>query len=199
MSVTSVSRHGLTGAEATARLAEHGRNELAHPKNGSVLRRFLGQFTDLFAVMLLVAAVITFVAYALSNPPDLGSLQLAIAILAVVLLNAVIGFLQEFMAERTAEALQAMVPHQARVIRDGERTEIPAAELVPGDLVVLEAGDAISADCQVVEAHELTVNNMALTGESAPVRRDADPVAGNVPRLEARNRVWMGTTVASGT
>ncbi len=193
------SLHGLPPAEAAARLSAHGRNELAHPPRASVLRRFLVQFTDLFAVMLLVAAAITFVAYLLSEPRDIGSLQLAIAILAVVLLNAVIGFMQEYMAERTAEALQAMVPHQALVIRDGERVKVPAAELVPGDVVVVEAGDAISADCRVIEAHELTVNNMALTGESAPARRDAAAVPASVARLEARNLVWMGTTVASGT
>nr|WP_198151228.1 cation-transporting P-type ATPase [Kibdelosporangium sp. MJ126-NF4] len=193
------SRHGITGAEAVERLAEHGRNELARPHRASVLRRFATQFTDLFAVLLLVAAGITFVAYALSDPPDVGSLQLSVAILAVVLINAVIGFMQEYMAERTAEALQAMVPHRARVIRGGERIEVPAAELVPGDVVVVEAGDAISADCLLIEAHELTVNNMALTGESAPARRDVEPIAASTARLEARNLVWMGTAVASGT
>ncbi|MBP2328783.1 calcium-translocating P-type ATPase [Kibdelosporangium banguiense] len=191
--------HGLSAEDANERLVAHGRNELVRPRQASVVRRFLAQFTDLFAVMLIVAAGITSVAYLLSDPPDIGSLQLAIAILAVVLLNAVIGFMQEYMAERTAEALQAMVPHRARVIRDGERAEVPAAELVPGDLVVVEAGDAVSADCRVVEAHELTVNNMALTGESAPVRRDADPVAASIARLEARDLVWMGTTVTAGT
>src|SRR5690349_10943487 len=90
------SLHGLSPAEAADRLAAHGRNELVHPPHASVLRRFLEQFTDLFAVMLLVAAAITFAAYLLSDPRDTGSLQLAIAILAVVLLNAVIGFMQEY-------------------------------------------------------------------------------------------------------
>ncbi|WP_086864210.1 cation-translocating P-type ATPase [Amycolatopsis lexingtonensis] len=192
------SARGLAGSEATRRLAAHGRNELVHARQASLLRRFAGQFTDLFAVVLIVAAGITFVAYVLGNPPDPGNLELAVAILAVVVLNAVIGFGQEYMAERTAEALQAMVPHRARVIRDGERVEVTAAELVPGDLVVLDAGDAVSADCRVVEAHELTVNNMALTGESSPVWRTADAVPAEVPRLEARNLVWMGTTVAAG-
>jgi P-type Ca2+ transporter type 2C len=135
----------------------------------------------------------------LGDPPDIGRLQLTIAILAVVLLNALIGFMQKYMAERTAEALQAMVPHRARVVRDGERVEVPVAELVPGDVMVIEAGDAISADSRVIEAHELTVNNMALTGESTPVRRNTEPVAPSVARLEAPNLVWMGTTVACGT
>jgi Ca2+-transporting ATPase len=193
------SGRGLSGAAAAARLDRDGRNELPPARRRSPARRFLAQFTDLFAVVLLVAAGITALAYVLGEPRDTGNLQLAIAILAVVLVNAAIGFGQEYMAERTAEALQAMVPHRARVMRDGARQEIPAADLVVGDLVVLEAGDAISADCRVVEAHELTVNNMALTGESDPARRTAEPVGADIPRLEARNLVWMGTTVTAGT
>jgi calcium-translocating P-type ATPase len=128
-----------------------------------------------------------------------GNLQLAVAILAVVLLNAAIGFGQEYAAERTAEALQAMVPRAARVLRDGVRVEVPAADLVVGDVLVLEAGDAVSADGRVVEAHGFAVNNMALTGESEPSGRVAEPVGADVPHLDARNLVWMGTTVAAGT
>lgn len=199
LSAVGSSMRGLPSATAADRLRSVGRNELPHARRVSPFRRFFAQFTDLFAVVLLVAAALTALAYVVGHPPDVGHLQLTIAILAVVLLNAVIGFLQEYMAERTADALRAMVPHRVRVIRDGELTEIPAAEVVPGDLTALEAGDAVSADCRVVEAHELTVNNMALTGESAPARRSADPVAGDLPRTEARNLVWMGTTVVSGT
>jgi calcium-translocating P-type ATPase len=193
------SLRGLSSTTAADRLRSVGRNELPHALRVSPVRRFFAQFTDLFAVVLLVAAGITALAYVLGHPPDVGHLQLTIAILAVVALNAVIGFLQEYMAERTADALRAMVPHRVRVIRDGELTEIAAVDVVPGDLTVLEAGDAVPADCRVVEAHELTVNNMALTGESGPVRRSADPVAGDLPLTEARNVVWMGTTVVSGT
>jgi P-type Ca2+ transporter type 2C len=189
---------GLTTPQATELLACHGRNELPHLVERSLVSRFLGQFTDLFAVVLLVAAGFTFSAYLLGNPPDAGNLQLAVAILAVVVLNAMIGFGQEYMAERTADALRDMVPHRARVIRDGERVEVPAAELVVGDLVVLEAGDAVSADGRVVEAHDLAVNNVVLTGESDPARRTAEPVSARTARLEARNLVWMGTTVAAG-
>jgi Ca2+-transporting ATPase len=193
------SPRGLSAAEAMLRLAERGRNELPHPPRRSLVLRFLAQFTDLFAVLLLVAAILTLSAYLLSDPPDVGNLQLAVAILAVVLLNAAIGFGQEYMAERTAEALRAMVPHRARVLRDGERVEVPAAELVVGDVMLLEAGDAVSADGRMVEAHELTVNNMALTGESDPARRTAEPVAAGIAPLEARNLVWMGTLAAAGT
>jgi P-type Ca2+ transporter type 2C len=193
------SPRGLSSAEATARLASQGRNELPRPRRRSLMRGFLAQFGDLFAVVLLVAAGITVLAYALGRPRDAGNLQLAVAILAVVLLNALIGFGQEYAAERTADALRAMVPHLARVVRGGERIEVPASELVSGDLMVLEAGDAVPADCRAVEAHDLAVNNVALTGESDPARRTADQAAAGIARLEARNLLWMGTTVASGT
>lgn len=193
------SPRGLSATEAGARLAESGRNELPVAWGSPPVLRFLAQFTDLFAVVLLVAAGFTSLAYLLGNPPDPGNLRLAVAIVAVVVLNAMIGFGQEYMAERTAEALRAMVPRRTQVIRDGERIEVPAVELVVGDLVVLDAGDAVSADCRVVEAHELAVNNMALTGESDPVGRIAELVATGNGRLEARNLVWMGTTVTDGT
>ncbi len=147
----------------------------------------MAQFTDLFAVMLLVAAVITFIAYELGRPRDAGNLQLAVAILAVVLLNAVIGFGQEFAAERTAEALRAMVPRRSVVLRDGERVDVPAVSLVVGDILVLEAGDAVPPT-QVIEAHGLTVDNSALTGESEPARRTSDAVAAGVASLDASNR-----------
>ncbi|HEU4421322.1 MAG TPA: cation-transporting P-type ATPase, partial [Pilimelia sp.] len=119
--------------------------------------------------------------------------------LAVVVLNAVIGFAQEYSAERTAQELQAMVPRTCRVLREGDRCDVAVRDLVPGDVVVLEAGDAVPADGRLVEAHDLKANNAALTGESEPVSRTAEPVPGAVEPLQARNRVLMGTTVAVGT
>ncbi|WP_444948055.1 cation-translocating P-type ATPase [Micromonospora ureilytica] len=194
-----VSSRGLSAGDAAARLTRDGPNELPVARGPSVLRRFVAQFTDLFAVMLLVAAVITLIAYELGRPRDAGNLQLAVAILAVVLLNAVIGFGQEFAAERTAEALRAMVPRRSVVLRDGERINVPAVSLVVGDILVLEAGDAVPADAQVIEAHGLTVDNSALTGESEPARRTSDADAGGVAPLDAGNLVWTGTTVSAGT
>ncbi|HTI21263.1 MAG TPA: cation-transporting P-type ATPase [Kutzneria sp.] len=193
------SPRGLSRLDAAHRLTVNGRNELPTSRGRSLIARFAVQFTDLFAVVLLVAAILTLMSYLLVTPRDIGNLQLSVAIAAVVVLNAVIGFMQEHMAERTAESLQAMVPHHAVVLRDGVRVEVSVAELVIGDLVVLEAGDALSADCRVVEAHELTVNNMALTGESDPVGRSADAVPTGIARLEAHNLVWMGTVVSGGT
>ena len=191
------SARGLPDAEAAARRERFGVNELPHPRRRRIWRRFAAQFTDLFAVVLLVASGITFVAYAL-QPGDVSNLQLAVAILCVVVLNAVIGFAQEYSAERTAETLQEMVPHTCRLLRDGARREALVRELVPGDVVLLEAGDAVPADCRVIESHELAVNNAALTGESEPVGRTTDPMAGGTPLLQARNCVFMGTVVAAG-
>ncbi|MCX4510663.1 cation-transporting P-type ATPase [Streptomyces sp. NBC_01619] len=192
------SPRGLTAAEVAARRDRFGPNELPWAGRRGLWRDLVGQFTDLFAVVLLVASAVTFLAYALQEPRDVGTLQLAVAILGVVLLNAAIGFAQEYSAERTAESLQAMVPHTCRVLRDGERQELPAPDLVPGDVVVLEAGDAVPADCRLVDAHEVSVNNAALTGESDAVGRTGEPVASS-PVLEARNCVFMGTDVVAGS
>lgn len=192
------SPRGLASSEVTARRARFGPNELPRVGRRGLWRDLVAQFTDLFAVVLLIASAITFLAYWLQEPRDVGTLQLAVAILGVVALNATIGFVQEYSAERTAQSLQAMVPHTCRVLRDGERQELPARDLVPGDVVVLEAGDAVSADCRLTEAHEVTVNNAALTGESDAVGRTGEPVAIG-PVLQARNCVFMGTDVVAGS
>jgi Ca2+-transporting ATPase len=197
--ILDTSPRGLADAEAGARQARYGPNELPRPRQRSLIRRFAAQFKDMFAVVLLAAAGITFLAYLLQEPRDIGTVQLGVAILGVVALNAVIGFAQEYSAERTVQALQAMVPRTCRVLRGGERREAPVADLVPGDIVVLEAGDAVPADCRLVEAQSMRMDNAALTGESEPVRRGADPDAAGGTVLEARNCALMGTTVAAGT
>ncbi|WP_301540306.1 cation-transporting P-type ATPase [Streptomyces sp. NRRL S-31] len=192
------SPRGLTSAETVARRDRFGLNELPGVGRGQAWRRLVAQFTDLFAVVLLVSSAITLLAYWLGRPRDPATLQLALAILGVVLLNAGIGFAQEYSAERTAESLKAMVPHTCRVLRDGERRELSARELVPGDVVILDAGDAVPADCRLIEAQEAAVNNAALTGESDPVARVAEPVPPG-PLPEARNCVFMGTDLVAGT
>ena len=153
LAVLGSSLSGLPSADVAARRERFGPNELPRPRRRRIWRRFIAQFTDLFAVVLLVASGITFLAYAVQQPRDVSNLQLAVAILCVVVLNAAIGFAQEYSAEHTAESLQAMVPHTCRVLRDGDRVEISALELVPGDVVLLEAGDAVPADCRVIESH----------------------------------------------
>ncbi|HYA52240.1 MAG TPA: HAD-IC family P-type ATPase, partial [Streptosporangiaceae bacterium] len=192
------SPRGLTADDAAARQAEFGANQLPQARSRSVLAELGSQFANMFAVVLMVAAGITVLTYLLSTPRESATLVLAIGILCVVLLNAIIGFVQEHAAERTAEALQAMVPATVRVIRDGELSEVPAVDLVPGDLVRLDAGDAIPADCRLVETHDLLIEMAALTGESRPVPRIAEAV--RAERLaDARNCVFMGTSVINGT
>ncbi|MGI5466605.1 cation-translocating P-type ATPase [Streptomyces sp. CA-132043] len=197
-SALGASPRGLSSSQVQERQQRFGRNELPRPRRRRIWRRFLAQFTDLFALVLLVASGLTFLAYAVQEPHEAGNLQLAAAILGVVVLNAVIGFAQEYSAERTAQALQAMVPHACRVLRDGQRQDVPTGSLVPGDLVVLEAGDAVPADCRLVEAHGVLVNNAPLTGESTAVGRVAD-ASHEETALRARNCVFMGTTVLAGS
>lgn len=131
-SALDTSPRGLTTEAAGARLRRFGSNELPRAAHPALWRQLAAQFTDLFAVVLLIASAITALAYTLQEPRDPGTLQLAVAILAVVVLNASIGFAQEYSAERTAESLQAMVPHTCRVLRDAVLRERPARELVRG-------------------------------------------------------------------
>jgi Ca2+-transporting ATPase len=193
------SSQGLGTAEAASRLAALGPNELPAAKRPPVIKKVLAQFTNLFALVLLAASVITFASYLIQSPRDAGNLELAVAILAVVLLNGAIGFVQEYSAEKTSEALQALVPHTARVRRDGALADIPARGIVRGDVFVLEAGDDISCDGRLVEAHGLTVDDIALTGESAPVHRTAEAVPAGTATMDAADLVFMGTSVVDGT
>jgi magnesium-transporting ATPase (P-type) len=126
--ILDTSPRGLSSVEAARRLDASGPNTLPPPARASLLRRFAVQFTDLFAVMLLAAAMISFLAYVAATPHDIGNAQLALAILSVVVLNAAIGFVQEYSAERTVQALHAMVPHTCRVMRDGERQDAPTVD-----------------------------------------------------------------------
>jgi Ca2+-transporting ATPase len=174
------SRRGLDEAEAARRRCPVGPNRLPRPQRRPVVAELAAQLANMFAVVLMVAAGLTFLIYFLSSPRDTANLVLAFGILGVVVLNALIGFVQEHAAERTAEALQAMVPHAARVLRGGELAEIGAEDLVPGDVMVLEAGDAVSADARVIEAHALSIEMAALTGESNPSGRTAEPAGTGV-------------------
>ena len=157
------------------------------------------QFRDLFAVLLLIAAGISFIAYILGGH-DVYSLKVCIAILCAVLLNATIGFVQGYMAERATSMLQKLVPHNARVLRDGGEVVIPTTELVPGDIILLEEGDDVPADARLVRAYELSTSEISLTGESTPVRKTADPVLETLlSETELPNLVFMSTTVSRGT
>ncbi len=188
---------GLSAEEVASRLAAFGPNELPHISRIPIWLRFGRQFTDFFAIVLLCASATTLVAFLVGR--DFGNLQLSAAILGVVVLNASIGFGQEYMAERTADALKAMVPERSRVVRDRLRMEVAAAQLVPGDVLILEAGDSVPADGRIVEGHQLSVDNSALTGESRPMARHSGRADPKHNPVDCPNLVFMGTSVVTGT
>jgi magnesium-transporting ATPase (P-type) len=180
---------GLTEAEATRRLAVEGPNELVEARRTSLALSFLSNFYQVFALLLWASAGLAF----FSGSPELGW-----AIIFVILVNAIFSFSQEYQAERAIAALRQMLPARARVLRAGAERTILARELVRGDVMLLEEGDHISADGRIVEAYELRTIHAALTGESAPLARSAEPVPATTPVLEGSNVVFAGTTVAHG-
>jgi P-type Ca2+ transporter type 2C len=183
---------GLASGVATERLAASGPNELAEAPPTPVWRQVLGQFANTMIVVLLVAAAVMAL---------LGELRDTLAILVIVLLNAAIGAVQEHRAERAMLALRRMTAADARVVRDGVTRTIPARELVPGDLVVLQAGDVVPADARLLDAPDLRVDESALTGESVPVDKQAEALpAGTTGELvtDRLDVVFKGTAVVHG-
>lgn len=181
---------GLSEAEAHKRLVEHGPNILSEPKKATMISRFFSQFRDLFSALLMIATVLAFVS---------GMIEFGLAIILVVIVNAVLSFVQEFRAEKAVKALKRFLPYRATVMRDGEIKIIQAENVVPGDLLILNEGDRVSADARLVEAFDFSTNNVALTGESDAQPRDADPMLEETASwLDVTNLVFMGVTVASG-
>jgi sodium/potassium-transporting ATPase subunit alpha len=186
---------GLTGAEAHQRLHEFGPNRIERLPTVPLFLRFIRQFTHFFAVLLWVAALLAFVADA--QMPGEGMATLAIAIVAVIVINGAFSFWQEYRAEATMAALQRLLPHQVRALRDGALIVIPTEDVVPGDLVFLTAGDDVPADCRLIEGFGVRVNNATITGEARPVSRDARP-SDEADPLRSRNVVLAGTSVTTG-
>ncbi|MBW8270865.1 cation-translocating P-type ATPase [Caldovatus aquaticus] len=181
---------GLTREEAARRLAVHGRNELEARKGRGPLAIFLRQFADFMILLLVAAAGISAL---------IGEIEDLVAILAIVVLNAAVGFVQEYRAERALQALKELAAPRARVLRDGQAASVPAAELVPGDLVLLEAGAVVPADLRLVEAVQLRVEEAALTGESQPVEKRTAPLAeADLPLGDRVNMAYSGTVVTYG-
>jgi magnesium-transporting ATPase (P-type) len=189
-------RAGLTSAEAAARLERHGPNQLEASKRVPGLRRFLGQFEDPLIYLLLAAVVVSLVAWAVEGAE--GVPYDAIVISAIVVLNAVLGYVQEARAEQAVAALQRMASPTAAVLRDGREGRVAAADVVPGDLLVLAEGDAVSADARLVEAASLTVAEASLTGESEPVLKDTAPLEAPAGVGDRANMVFIGTAVTRG-
>ncbi|MBA3007684.1 MAG: cation-translocating P-type ATPase [Proteobacteria bacterium] len=191
LSQVGSSATGLSTQEAAQRLAADGPNELKEGKRISPLQIFLSQFKSLLVWILIAAGVISGV---------LGEMVDAIAILAIVVLNAVIGFYQEFKAEKSIAALKKLTAPEARVLRDGQVTSIPASGIVVGDILALEAGDLVAADARLLEEASLRCIESALTGEStAETKQPATLEQGDVALGDRENIVFMGTSVAAGT
>ncbi len=189
---------GLTSEEVARRQAQYGANKLAEGNKKTKLQRFLEQLKDPMLIMLIIAAGVSAVTNIISGE----SMVEVFIIIVVVLINAILGVLQESKAEEAIEALQTMTAATCKVIRDGKQQVIPSAELVPGDIVVLEAGDAVPADGRLISAASLKIEESALTGESVPVNKLIDILnlgdGKDVPLGDRVNMCYMGSTVVYG-
>ena len=183
-------QQGLSGAEAAQRLEQYGPNALSEGKKKTVLQVFLEQFKDLMVMILIVAALISLAT---------GEAESTIVIFAVLILNAVLGTVQHFKAEKSLESLKAMSAPSAKVIRDGVRTTVSSPQVVPGDIVELEAGDMVVADGRILENYSLKVNESSLTGESEAVEKTSDVIPqADVALGDRKNMVFSGSLVTYG-
>lgn len=182
---------GLTDEQAASRLAQFGPNMLREIRGKPLWLKFLLNFTHVMALLLWAGGIVGFIA----GLPELG-----VAIWAVNLINGLFSFWQEFRAERATDALRRMLPQQVRVIRDGNEQKVPAENLTPGDVILFEEGDRISADARIIKASELRIDQSTLTGESVPVRKLESAVpAADLSPAEVPNLIFAGTNVAAGT
>ncbi len=187
---------GLSAAEAASRLERDGKNKLAEAKKDSLLKKFFDELKEPMLIILMVAAVLSVITSAASGEVEFTD---AIIILVVVLLNAILGVLQESKAEKAIEALQQMSAATSKVIRDGKQLTVHSEDLVAGDVVVLEAGDAVPADGRIIECASMKIEEAALTGESVPVDKQTEKLYSDedkdVPLGDRKNMVYMVSTV----
>ncbi len=186
---------GLSASEAVRRRAEFGPNHVEELGHESVLLSFAREFTHFFALILWVGAGLAFLADHFD--PGQGMARLGVAIVGVILVNGIFSFWQEYKAERAVAALRQLLPQKVQALRAGEIVEVLAIDLVPGDIVLLEEGNAVPADCRLIEAFGLRVNTATVTGESLPRARNADPSTEDAA-LYAKNVLLAGTSVVSG-
>lgn len=188
-SLYSETHSGLSEKEAKKKLLEYGPNLLTEKKKMSPAKLLLNQFTDIMVLILMVSTAIS---------AFMGEMTEAVTIIAIVVLNAILGFVQEFRTEKTMEALKRLTAPAAKVMRSGRQVSIPAEQIVPGDVIVLEAGDRIAADGVVLESTNIQVDESLLTGESVPVEKFAVSRGIGQDQEDKRNKVFMGTCVTSG-
>ncbi|MGI5991191.1 MAG: cation-translocating P-type ATPase [Methanosarcina sp.] len=189
-------RSGLSEGEAQARLDRYGKNELMAEKPVPAWRKFLAQFQDVLVILLLIATLVSAGMWLYERNSALP--YEAIAIFAVVLLNAIMGYIQQSRAEEAMAALRQMTAAQASVIRNGTRQSVPAAEVVPGDIIIIEEGNTIPADARVIQSTALQTAEAALTGESLPVLKDELPIAEEVGLGDRDNMIFSGTVAVYG-
>jgi Ca2+-transporting ATPase len=192
--------NGLTADEVEARRKTYGYNELVEKKRITPLQILLNQFKDIFVMMLLVAIVLSVIIgwYKSAGGGALEEYVDAITIGAIVVLNAIVGFVQEYRSEKAIDAMKRLAAPRAHVLRDGKITTMPAREVVPGDILILEAGDNVPADAALIEAVDIKTEEAALTGESSPVSKRVGPVEEKTPVADRKNMLFMGTHLTYG-
>ena len=196
--LSTTKENGLSQNAVNSLLEKHGENKLAEKKKKGMLARFFDQFRDAMIIILIIAAIVSFTVVIIEK--NWGELFEPALILLIVVLNAIMGVMQESKAEKALDALKNMSAPHARVIRDGKEAVIEASQLVPGDIIKLEAGDFIPADARLIESVSLKSEESALTGESVPSEKDADTVVNEkAPLGDRSNMVFSGCSVTYGT
>ena len=190
-------REGLTEEEVKIRQAKYGKNKLKDKKKESIIIKFIKQFNDFMIITLIVASIISAVISKMQGENDYVD---SIIIIGIVIFNALMGVIQEAKAEKSIEALKQMTPQITKVIRNGKTTEINAEDLVKGDIVILETGNFIPADCRIIESHNLKIEESSLTGEAEPSLKEANIICKkDIPLGDMKNMAFMASTVVNGT
>ncbi|MCX8158090.1 MAG: cation-translocating P-type ATPase [Candidatus Diapherotrites archaeon] len=187
--ILNSSDKGLSNKEAAQRLEKYGPNEIKKEKEVTPLEVFLNQFKNTFIILLIFAGILSLI---------IGETLEGAAIFFIIILNATLGFIQEYKAEKAIESLKKMTSPNAIVLRDGIEQKIPSAEIVPGDIVILEAGSIVPADCRIIESFNLAVDEASLTGESVPSKKDVKVVSEKTSVADRKNMAYMGTIVSVG-
>jgi len=185
---------GLTDEEAKSRLEKYGPNELKERKGVSAFQIFLNQFKDIFVIMLLIATAISYATAYIEGESQIDTITIA----AIVILNSVIGFVQEYRSEKAMEAMRKLTAPKARLMRDGKEVLIPAKDVVPGDIVLLESGDRVPADSRLIEVVDLRTSEAVLTGESTQVEKRIEAIEENTPVADRKNTIFTATHVTYG-
>jgi len=190
-------REGLTEEEVKIRQSKYGKNKLKDKKKESIIIKFIKQFNDFMIITLIIASIISAVISKMQGENDYVD---SIIIIGIVIFNALMGVIQEAKAEKSIEALKQMTPQITKVIRNGKTTEINAEDLVKGDIVILETGNFIPADCRIIESHNLKIEESSLTGEAEPSLKEANIICQkDIPLGDMKNMAFMASTVVNGT